>query len=505
MDNLYGIMRVAFRRFLYLCIGVGLGAWSVGVWADVVYNLQGMSGGADTSNSGQGSCNTLVGMNWYASDGSGVVSVSSSTFVGVDDGPAGSCTVVGTCMTMPDVQAPRTVQRCSPIPPCPGNQVWDDASGQCICPDGMQWNESTQLCEGECVKGANAGLYKDVYGGVGCSSSGCELSMANYGGGFAMCSGKKEDGGWDYCTMAETGDSCEAGGGGDPEGPEEPCGAGEYAGTVNGVTVCGPDPGGAAVTSTTVSSSRTAGDGTSSSSSTTTTTQTDANGAPVSVTTTTTNTNYDANGDPLTTETIVNTIENVDGIIQQTSDNTLQGGGGGGTTTTTETSQGPVQAWCEANPGSPICGTGGGGGGGGGDGDGDGSGGSFGGNCGAGFSCEGDAVECAIARETYVRNCQLFETSTALSDLGNAVANGEDPLAGEHPAQNPEEVDVAQAFESARGSRFLAESCIGPVSISIGLGSFTLPTEQICSMAEIVGNILVALAGLVAVRIVGRG
>ena len=50
--------------------------------------------------------------------------------------------------------------------------------------------------------------------------------------------------------------------------------------------------------------------------------------------------------------------------------------------------------------------------------------GKFEGSCMAGFTCEGDALQCAQAKEQHRRNCELFEKDTDSNSLTNKALNG---------------------------------------------------------------------------------
>lgn len=88
-------------------------------------------------------------------------------------------------------------------------------------------------------------------------------------------------------------------------------------------------------------------------------------------------------GSCTTTTTTTTTVYNSDGTTQSTKSEqtkeTSEGGGAGANGT----------SFCKDNPSSAICKTG-----------------SFGGDCEAGFTCEGDSVGCATARASWLKYCQ---------------------------------------------------------------------------------------------------
>jgi hypothetical protein len=203
---------------------------------------------------------------------------------------------------------------------------------------------------------------------------------------------------------------------------------------------------------------------------------------------------------------------------------------GEGTTTTTTTTRG---AYCAKNPESSICagatdptgstrnqnGRGGAGdpasnGNGNGGGNGEGNGfckenpdspmckkGSFGGSCAASFTCDGDAIQCAIAKEQHLRNCKLFDDPSDESGLYNANKGREGNQTGDLPGN--QSIDLTGRIDTS--DAIGGGSCIGDLSISVMGQSISLPISGICPYLSILGNVLVAVSLLLAVRIVGRG
>lgn len=201
---------------------------------------------------------------------------------------------------------------------------------------------------------------------------------------------------------------------------------------------------------------------------TTTTTTSDAQGQPTGTTKTTTTTK-----DNGTSPTVTTTTKNPDGT----------------TTTKTEnagpnTSKPDVQRFCEQNPDSSICKKS-----------------TWGGSCGA-FACDGDAVQCAIAREIYTRDCALYDTPTPLSTLGNQVSSGADPQASQNPA-----LEANRTTTSLTGSisqdTFLAPGGLADQNFVVSPRlTVTLPWSQLNFYLSIMGGIVVAFALVFAARIV---
>lgn len=243
--------------------------------------------------------------------------------------------------------------------------------------------------------------------------------------------------------------------------PADTCGAGQAMGEVNGKTVCVDqtgdpvDPVGTPATSTTTTTE------------TPTTPPTEANPADQSGDGTVVTTRPD--GTSVTTTTTTNPTTGVRTITQ------------------TETPPDPVSAFCEENPTSPICTD---------------EESSWGGTC-AAFSCEGDAIQCAIAREQHTRNCTLFDTPTALSDLGNAGVAGTDSGTTGNPAaeSNREVVPFASTLDQTRW--LSAASCPAPVSITIMGSPVSFDFSDMCDLLQTIGSVGVAVALIAAVFIVG--
>lgn len=295
------------------------------------------------------------------------------------------------------------------------------------------------LC-GAVVDGLNALAEPVKSGGTPGSLSAC------YGG----CSISGDFGGqgsanswWLFGPFASSGGNCEPadGSGSNVEEPPVPCPKGQCPGTVNGTAVC------VACFSTSSpegTTTKTNPDGTI----TTTTRETTCTGADCTTTTTT-------------------TTRDAGGVVVGTP--------------TTETEKERTDSFCEENPQSPLCKDS-----------------SFGGACGAGFSCDGDAVQCAIAREQHVRNCRLFDEATPLSTIGTEAATGEAQPVG-HPGLTPAEIDMSNRIDQ---SNPYGGSCPGDLPVTLMGTTHMIPLSGACTPLTVMGYIAVAISLLVAARIV---
>lgn len=177
---------------------------------------------------------------------------------------------------------------------------------------------------------------------------------------------------------------------------------------------------------------------------------------------------------------------------EKTTTNTPSGGGSS-TVINSSTVVQSKEDYCKSNANSAQCNSSA-------NGEKDGKGGSFGGSCEAGFACEGDALQCAIARDQHKRNCQMFDDKTSESQLyGSEVAKGSDRDVTKDLPGNTE-VDVAGKLSSEDvlgGGR-----CIADLNIQVWRSSVSLPFSKICPSLGYLGWVLVAVCSLAAFRIV---
>lgn len=256
---------------------------------------------------------------------------------------------------------------------------------------------------------------------------------------------------WVWGPFIGLGETCTAGDAATstPTAPApDPAKPGECPGTVNGVTVYVPCKSTATGNQTKVDSPTPAASGASSAGTTSTRerTQTTCTDGVCTSTTTTTTTNPD-----------------------------------GTSATAKKDDTKPQKTFCEENPNLSICKAG-----------------RFGGSCSAGFQCEGDGVQCAIARETFLRNCQLFEPSES-SAIGLAAAAASAPALPASSVSFNLESRLSQVplFGSSGG-------CPPDAAVSILGQSVALPFSRMCDSLAILAVAMKALALLVAALIVFR-
>lgn len=380
--------------------------------------------------------------------------------------------------------------QCIGAPSCPAGEARDE-TGQCVvpqCTGGLVWNGTT--CAVPDCNAQNPGWVFNAITGR-CSPpctdmAASSITLGSGAGGQAYCRWWQ---GWSYCqvttsevgfvvpggvryVVTPTGAFCDGetqpdqgdpptsdpnpeGDGRPPQADPEPIPNDEAAcvlrgqtwGYVNGVGVCVPrGTPGAKPTSSQGSSTTTEGE---SESTTTITTQTNADGS-ITVTTQT--------GEQVKVQT------------------------------------GSRDVICAQSPTLPVCSATASGSGGKGEGDES----AWGGSCLAGFTCSGDAVQCAIAREQHIRNCELHK-ETDESALYASALSGNDPGLDALNPDNRETVELGDVIDDAG---FLAASCVEDLQVSVMGSPFTVPFSVLCPYLELMGAVVVAFSMIAAARIV---
>lgn len=197
-----------------------------------------------------------------------------------------------------------------------------------------------------------------------------------------------------------------------------------------------------------------------------------------------------------TTKSETTSTECKDGKCTSTTTTTTGGTNANGTpkTDTTETkSETENQTeFCKKNPADPRCTN-----------TNDGKG-SWAGGCG-GFTCSGDAVQCALAREVHQRNCEAT-ASNSFTDLADAAGAGTDTGAGYIQSEKSTAAISAQSkFNESLQSSPIAATCPASRSIAVPGGfSVDVSFEKACEFAGYLGFFVQAFAYLSAALIVLR-
>ena len=134
---------------------------------------------------------------------------------------------------------------------------------------------------------------------------------------------------------------------------------------------------------------------------------------------------------------------------------------------------------------------------------------SFGGSCSSSFTCSGDAVQCAIAKEQHIRSCLLFEPSTQ----GGEWSHGAETLAkaktdGDVPSWSPAAPGNAVENNFDWQSKIdhtatLAATC--PADVSIGSSGLVLPLSQLCPYLGLLGTFIEAMTAIACAFILFKG
>jgi hypothetical protein len=257
----------------------------------------------------------------------------------------------------------------------------------------------------------------------------------------------------DVCTPTPSGPN-------DPSSTPSPCKG--IPGTVNNMPVCLPYPPDITKVSNSDKTNTTT---------TSTPNPSDPNAPPsTSETTTTKTTNTQCEGSKCTTTTTTTTTPPNSPPI-----------------TKTEVEEQDKKSFCDENPNLSICVTS-----------------SFSGSCGGPPSCEGDAIQCAIAADQIARHCKMFDDhSTSEEALFNAEKNKGGSVTANLPGNEnisigPGNFDTSDAIGGGAG-------CIGDKVITVAGQTVTVPLSRVCEYLAILGNALMLFSFVLAGRIVGRG
>lgn len=189
-----------------------------------------------------------------------------------------------------------------------------------------------------------------------------------------------------------------------------------------------------------------------------------------------------ANGSGTTTATSTSTTTCSNGSCKSTTTTTINNNGT--TSSETKTTDEPQSDFCAKNPKDPQCTDEG----------------SFTGSCAGGFTCTGDAVQCALAREVHAQNCKLNATTdeSALYDLSKGKEGNQTtdlPGNGEHTF-GPASFDQSDALGGG--------TCINDLTLEVLGNSVTLPTSNVCPYLLWLRSALLAIGAILWIVIVFR-
>jgi hypothetical protein len=138
----------------------------------------------------------------------------------------------------------------------------------------------------------------------------------------------------------------------------------------------------------------------------------------------------------------------------------------------------------------------------------DGEGTEWGGDCKSGFTCEGDALICAISKAEHDRNCELFDNNVETdeyklyeSERGNAASDSEfGALTGALPGT---EINVGDYLKT--DNLLGSGSCMADKTFVWNGRTFTIPLSDLCDLFKWLGLILQSVALLWGMRIAFGG
>lgn len=136
--------------------------------------------------------------------------------------------------------------------------------------------------------------------------------------------------------------------------------------------------------------------------------------------------------------------------------------------------KGEISKFCEENPNSPICKQS-----------------AVSAACGA-FTCEGDAIQCVIAKEVHTRNCRLLDDrSDPVTALGDSIIDGT-AIDSNDPRSEANRVSIDLADQFTVTPR-VGVQCLDDDVFEIYGSEVRLPWSELCPYLDIAGQILVVL------------
>lgn len=178
---------------------------------------------------------------------------------------------------------------------------------------------------------------------------------------------------------------------------------------------------------------------------------------------------------------------------EKTTTNTPSGGGSS-TVINSSTVVQSKEDYCKSNANSAQCNSSA-------NGQEDGKGGNFGGSCDGGFTCEGDALQCAQVREQYKRNCEMMDKDKDAGSLTNKALNGTDDKSADAMKESAGQVNVGSTFDQS--GLGWSHSCPADPRIALNFGGsgaeFSIPFSRICGPLGVL-----SLAG-VGITLLGCG
>lgn len=127
---------------------------------------------------------------------------------------------------------------------------------------------------------------------------------------------------------------------------------------------------------------------------------------------------------------------------------------------------------------------------------------NFSGACQGGFACEGDAIQCSIAKEQHRRACKLFDDVNAETQLYDTEKVKTGKRTDDLPGNATHEFGSGM-YDSS--NMLPGGSCIADVTVDVLSTSVTLPFSRVCPLLGYLRLALLAFGALAWVLIVFRG
>lgn len=122
--------------------------------------------------------------------------------------------------------------------------------------------------------------------------------------------------------------------------------------------------------------------------------------------------------------------------------------------------------------------------------------GSFGGSCDAGFTCKGDAVMCAMAKEQHKRNCEMLGEDKDPASFFNQVKNGTDSKSAEALKGEAQQINISTQLDMSGSG--LSRSCPADPRIDLPFAgkSFVIPFSAVCPTLKTMSDVALMITAL---------
>jgi hypothetical protein len=165
---------------------------------------------------------------------------------------------------------------------------------------------------------------------------------------------------------------------------------------------------------------------------------------------------------------------------------TTTGSGSSGSTTTSTQDQ---SSFCKDNPQSPICKAT--------------EDSQFSGSCQSGFTCTGDAAQCAAAKGVYETRCNVDSLKTDSSN--STVQFGTNAMTGTDPSTHPKNSKQSVSISSFNNSNPFGATCPADHTITVMQAQVVIPFSHACGLLQLMGNLMVGLVSLACAFWLVRG